>query len=235
VLTRIDPRRTPRHVAIIMDGNGRWAKARWLPRAAGHRAGVQVLTPLLETAGELGVETLTLYAFSTENWTRPESEISTLMSLFLETARGKVPELNDRGARLRFLGRRERLPKPVQGAIREAEALTADNDKLDVYVALNYGGRSEIVDAARHMISAGLDPEDVNEETFARYLYAPEAPEVDLVIRTSGELRVSNFLLWQIAYAEFYVTDTLWPDFSADEFRRAVESFATRSRRRGGV
>jgi undecaprenyl diphosphate synthase len=196
---------------------------------------VQVLTPLLETAGELGVETLTLYAFSTENWARPESEISTLMSLFLETARGKVPELNDRGARLRFLGRRERLPEPVQGAIREAEALTADNDKLDVYVALNYGGRSEIVDAARHMISAGLDPEDVNEETFARYLYAPEAPEVDLVIRTSGELRVSNFLLWQIAYAEFYVTDTLWPDFSADEFRRAVESFATRSRRRGGV
>ena len=235
VLTRIDPRRTPRHVAVIMDGNGRWAKARWLPRAAGHRAGVQVLTPLLETAGELGVETLTLYAFSTENWARPETEVSTLMSLFLETARGKVPDLNERGARLRFLGRRERLPESVQGAIREAEALTADNDKLDVYVALNYGGRSEIVDAARRMISAGLDPEEVDEETFARYLYAPDAPEVDLVIRTSGELRVSNFLLWQIAYAEFYVTDTLWPDFSADEFRRAVESFATRSRRRGGV
>jgi len=235
VLTRIDPRRTPRHVAIIMDGNGRWAKARWLPRAAGHRAGVQVLTPLLETAGELGVEVLTLYAFSTENWTRPETEVSTLMSLFLETARGKVPELNERGARLRFVGRREHLPESVRSAIREAEALTAANDKLDVYIALNYGGRSEIVDAARRMISAGLDPEDINEETFARYLYAPEAPEVDLVIRTSGELRVSNFLLWQIAYAEFYVTDTLWPDFSAGEFRRAVESFASRSRRRGGV
>ena len=235
MLTRIDPRRTPRHVAVIMDGNGRWAKARWLPRAAGHRAGVQVLTPLLETAGELGVETLTLYAFSTENWTRPETEVSTLMSLFLETARGKVPELNERGARLRFVGRREHLPESVQNAMREAEALTEDNDRLDVYIALNYGGRSEIVDAARRMISAGLDPEDVNEETFARYLYAPDAPEVDLVIRTSGELRVSNFLLWQIAYAEFYVTDTLWPDFSADEFRRAVESFASRSRRRGGV
>ncbi len=218
-----------------MDGNGRWASARWLPRAAGHRAGVQVLTPLLETAGELGVETLTLYAFSTENWTRPETEVSTLMSLFLETARGKVPDLNERGARLRFVGRRENLPESVRAAIREAEMLTAANDKLDVYIALNYGGRSEIVDAARRMISAGLDPEDVNEETFARYLYAPEAPEVDLVIRTSGELRVSNFLLWQIAYAEFYVTDTLWPDFSAKEFRRAIESFSARSRRRGGV
>ena len=218
-----------------MDGNGRWAKARWLPRAAGHRAGVQVLTPLLETAGELGVEVLTLYAFSTENWTRPETEVSTLMSLFLETARGKVPELNERGARLRFVGRRENLPDSVRSAIHEAEALTAENGKLDVYIALNYGGRSEIVDAARRMISAGLDPEDVNEETFARYLYAPEAPEVDLVIRTSGELRVSNFLLWQIAYAEFYVTDTLWPDFSAQEFRRAIESFSSRSRRRGGV
>jgi len=218
-----------------MDGNGRWAKARWLPRAAGHRAGVQVLTPLLEAAGELGVEVLTLYAFSTENWTRPETEVSTLMSLFLETARGKVPELNERGARLRFVGRRENLPDSVRSAIHEAEALTAENGKLDVYIALNYGGRSEIVDAARRMISAGLDPEDVNEETFARYLYAPEAPEVDLVIRTSGELRVSNFLLWQIAYAEFYVTNTLWPDFSAQEFRRAIESFSSRSRRRGGV
>ncbi|MBA3387774.1 MAG: di-trans,poly-cis-decaprenylcistransferase [Rubrobacter sp.] len=235
VLTPLNLQRTPRHVAIIMDGNGRWARARWLPRAAGHRAGVQVLTPLLETAGELGVETLTLYAFSTENWTRPETEVSTLMSLFLETARGKVPDLNERGARLRFVGRRENLPESVRAAIREAEMLTAANDKLDVYIALNYGGRSEIVDAARRMISAGLDPEDVNEETFARYLYAPEAPEVDLVIRTSGELRVSNFLLWQIAYAEFYVTDTLWPDFSAKEFRRAVESFSARSRRRGGV
>ncbi|MEJ7631007.1 MAG: polyprenyl diphosphate synthase [Rubrobacteraceae bacterium] len=235
MLTPLDLQRTPRHVAIIMDGNGRWARARWLPRAAGHRAGVQVLTPLLETAGELGVETLTLYAFSTENWTRPETEVSTLMSLFLETARGKVPDLNERGARLRFVGRRENLPESVRAAIREAEMLTAANDKLDVYIALNYGGRSEIVDAARRMISAGLDPEDVNEETFARYLYAPEAPEVDLVIRTSGELRVSNFLLWQIAYAEFYVTDTLWPDFSAQEFRRAIESFSARSRRRGGV
>ncbi|MDQ3567904.1 MAG: polyprenyl diphosphate synthase [Actinomycetota bacterium] len=235
MLTPLNLQRTPRHVAIIMDGNGRWARARWLPRAAGHRAGVQVLTPLLETAGELGVETLTLYAFSTENWTRPETEVSTLMSLFLETARGKVPDLNERGARLRFVGRRENLPESVRAAIREAEMLTAANDKLDVYIALNYGGRSEIVDAARRMISAGLDPEDVNEETFARYLYAPEAPEVDLVIRTSGELRVSNFLLWQIAYAEFYVTDTLWPDFSAKEFRRAIESFSARSRRRGGV
>ncbi len=194
-----------------------------------------VLTPLLETAGELGVEALTLYAFSTENWARPETEVDSLMTLFLETAKGKVPELNERGARLRFLGRRGHLPEAVRSAIGEAERLTKENDKLDVYVALNYGGRAEIVDAARHMIEDGLKPEEVDEATFASYLYAPEIPEVDLVIRTSGEFRVSNFLLWQIAYAEFYVTDTLWPDFSPEEFRQAVASFAGRNRRRGGV
>ena len=218
-----------------MDGNGRWAKRRWLPRAAGHRAGVSVLTPLLETAGQAGVETLTLYAFSTENWNRPEREVKTLMKLFLETAREKVPELSERGARLRFLGRRDGLPDSVLEALTEAEELTAGNDKLDVYIALNYGGRAEIVDATRRIVADGLSPEEVDESTFARYLYAPAVPEVDLVIRTSGELRVSNFLLWQIAYAEFYVTDTLWPDFSPEEFLRALKSFASRSRRRGGV
>jgi undecaprenyl diphosphate synthase len=218
-----------------MDGNGRWAQRRWLPRAAGHRAGVAVLTPLLEAAGQAGVRTLTLYAFSTENWARPEDEVDTLMRLFLETAREKVPELNERGARLRFLGRREHLPAPVLEAMREAEDLTAGNDTLDVYVALNYGGRSEIVDAARRMVADGLCPDEIDEATFARYLYAPEVPEIDLIIRTSGELRISNFLLRQIAYAEFYVTDTLWPDFSPEEFLRAIESFASRSRRRGGV
>lgn len=218
-----------------MDGNGRWAQRRWLPRAAGHREGVAALTPLLEAAGRAGVEVLTLYAFSTENWERPQSEVKTLMRLFIETARKKVPELNERGARLRFLGRREGLPERVVEALREAEELTAHNDRLDVYIALNYGGRAEIVDAARRMMEDGLSPEAVDEEAFARYLYAPEAPEVDLVIRTSGELRVSNFLLWQIAYAEFYVTETLWPDFSAEEFTVALESFASRSRRRGGA
>ncbi|HET7478530.1 MAG TPA: polyprenyl diphosphate synthase [Rubrobacteraceae bacterium] len=225
----------PRNVAIIMDGNGRWAQRRWLPRAAGHRAGVSVLTPLLEAAGEAGVKTLTLYAFSTENWARPVDEVDTLMSLFLETARRKVPELNERGARLRFLGRREHLPESVQAAMLEAEDLTAHNDRLEVYIALNYGGRSEIVDAARRIVADGLTPEEVDEATFASYLYAPEVPEVDLLIRTSGELRVSNFLLWQIAYAEFYITDTLWPDFSREEFFHAIESYASRSRRRGGV
>jgi len=218
-----------------MDGNGRWAQRRWLPRAAGHRAGVAVLTPLLDAAGRAGVKTLTLYAFSTENWTRPDDEVDTLMRLFLETARDKVPELNARGARLRFLGRREHLPASVLEAMREAEDLTAGNDVLDVYVALHYGGLSEMGDAARRIVADGLRPEEVDESTFARYLYAPEVPEIDLVIRTSGELRISNFLLWQIAYAEFYVTDTLWPDFSPDEFLRAIESFASRSRRRGGV
>ena len=218
-----------------MDGNGRWAQRRWLPRAAGHRQGVAVLTPLLETAGRAGVKTLTLYAFSTENWNRPESEVKTLMRLFLETARKKVPELNERGARLRFLGRREGLPERVLEALREAEELTAHNDTLDVYIALNYGGRAEIVDAARRMAADGVPPEAMDEKTFARYLYAPDVPEVDLVIRTSGELRVSNFLLWQIAYAEFFVTETLWPDFSPEEFMQALRSFAARSRRRGGV
>ena len=218
-----------------MDGNGRWAKRRWLPRAAGHRAGISVLTPLLEAAGQAGVETLTLYAFSTENWNRPRREVQTLMKLFLETAREKVPDLNERGARLRFLGRRDGLPAPVLEALQEAEELTAGNDSLDVYIALNYGGRAEIVDATRRIVADGVSPEDVDEKTFSRYLYAPDVPEVDLVIRTSGELRVSNFLLWQIAYAEFYVTETLWPDFSADEFLQALESFASRSRRRGGV
>ena len=218
-----------------MDGNGRWAQRRWLPRAAGHRAGVSVLTPLLEAAGRAGVDAVTLYAFSTENWTRPEDEVTTLMSLFLESSKSRVPELNERGARLRFLGRIDRLPESVQRAAREAEELTANNDKIDVYVALNYGGRSELVDAARRMISDGLLPDEVDEAAFSRYLYAPEVPEVDLLIRTSGELRVSNFLLWQIAYAEFYVTETLWPDFSPEEFLGAVESFAARSRRRGGV
>jgi undecaprenyl diphosphate synthase len=234
-LATLDPGQAPRHVAIIMDGNGRWAQRRRLPRAAGHRAGVEVLTPLLEAAGRAGVESLTLYAFSTENWTRPEAEVDTLMTLFLETARDKVAELNARGARLHFLGRREHLPNSVLDAMRDVEVLTALNDDLDVYVALNYGGRSEIVDAARRIVAAGLSPEEVDEATFARYLYAPEVPEVDLVIRTSGELRVSNFLLWQIAYAEFYVTDTLWPDFSPEEFLQAIKSFASRSRRRGGV
>ena len=218
-----------------MDGNGRWAQRRWLPRAAGHRAGISVLEPLIEAAGHAGVRTLTLYAFSTENWTRPEDEVGTLMKLFIETARAKVPELNKRGARLRFLGRREGLSRAVREALLEAEDLTSANAEIDVYIALNYGGRGEIVDATRRMISDGLSPEEVDEQTFARYLYAPEVPEVDLVIRTSGELRVSNFLLWQIAYAEFYVTDTLWPDFSQEEFLQAIESFASRSRRRGGV
>jgi undecaprenyl diphosphate synthase len=229
------PKNAPRHVAIIMDGNGRWAKRRLLPRAAGHRAGVRVLEPILEAAGEAGVETLTLYAFSTENWARPEDEVATLMKLFLETAKERVPELGERGVRIRFVGRREKLPKEIQSSMREAEDLTAANDKLDVYIAINYGGRSEIVDATRRMISDGLDPDEVDEATFSRYLYAPEVPEMDLVIRTSGELRVSNFLLWQIAYAELYVTDTLWPDFSKEEFKAAIDSFAARSRRRGGV
>jgi len=218
-----------------MDGNGRWAKRRWLPRAAGHRAGVSVLTPLLETAGRVGVKTLTLYAFSTENWARPQREVKTLMKLFLDTAREKVPELNERGARLRFLGRREHLPASVLEAMEEAEVLTSSNDSLDVYIALDYGGRAEIVDAARRIVADGLSPEDVDEMTFASYLYAPDVPEVDLLIRTSGELRVSNFLLWQIAYAEIWVTEVLWPDFRRRDLLQAIADFQKRERRYGGI
>ncbi len=228
-----DREKIPQHVAIILDGNGRWAKARWLPRSVGHRAGVDNIQPVVEAAGEYGIESLTLYAFSTENWARPEDEVNSLMSLFLETAKDKVPELNQRGACLRFVGRREHLARPLQVAIEDAEELTRTNERLNVYIALNYGGRAELVDAARRMMEDGLASEEVDEATFASYLYAPEVPEVDLVIRTSGELRISNFLLWQIAYAEFYVTDTLWPDFSPEEFRLAISSFAARSRRRG--
>jgi len=222
-------------VAIIMDGNGRWAKRRWLPRAAGHKAGVSVLTPLLETAGRAGVETLTLYAFSTENWKRPGQEVNTLMKLFLETAREKVPELNERGARLRFLGRREGLPASVLQALEEAEEATAGNDSLDVYIALNYGGRAEIVDAARRAIQAGIRPEDLDEDQFAGFLYTAGQPDPDLLVRTSGEMRVSNYLLWQIAYAEIYVTDTLWPDFRRRHLIEAVLAYQKRERRYGGI
>ncbi|AHY46691.1 uppS: di-trans,poly-cis-decaprenylcistransferase [Rubrobacter radiotolerans] len=225
----------PRNVGIIMDGNGRWAERRLLPRAAGHRAGVKVLEPVLKAAGEAGVGSLVLYAFSTENWARPEAEVDTLMRLFLETAQDKVPELAEKGVRIRFVGRRNLLPLDVRESMDAAERTTSEADKLDVYIALNYGGRSEIVDATRRIIADGLAPEEVDEATFGRYLYAPEIPEIDLLIRTSGEQRISNFLLWQVAYAELYITETLWPDFSGEEFNRAIESFASRSRRRGGV
>jgi undecaprenyl diphosphate synthase len=231
----VDPERVPRNVAIIMDGNGRWARRRGLPRAAGHRAGVRNVRHIIEVAGSLGVETLTLFAFSTENWSRPEGEVNGLMELFLENCKVQVPELREKGARLRFLGRREHLSAPLREAIEEAEYLTRENDRIGVHVALNYGGRAEIVDAARKLMASGLDPEEVDEGTFAEHLYAPDVPEVDLVIRTSGEVRVSNFLLWQIAYAEIYVTEKLWPDFSPEEFRRAIHAYAQRNRRRGGL
>jgi undecaprenyl diphosphate synthase len=209
-----------------MDGNGRWAKARWLPRVAGHRAGVAVLTPLLETAGELGVEALTLYAFSTENWERPEAEVDSLMALFLEAAKDKVPELNERGAQLRFLGRRGHLPEDVQAAIEEAEGLTRDNDRLQVYVALNYGGRAEIVDAARTFSGE-------TEEDFRRHLYAPDMHDPDLLIRTSGEQRISNYLLWQCAYSELVFRDELWPDFDRAALEACLREYETRQRRFG--
>lgn len=235
LLRSLDPSRVPHHVAIMADGNRRWGQRRLLPSIAGHRAGSENVAPILDCAARAGVEVVTLYVFSTENWGRAETEVSSLMSLFAGVIAKKASEVNKKGYRLRFLGRRDELPLRVLTSVRELEELTRDNEALDFYVALNYGGQAEIVDAARRIVGDGLAPEEIDAATFARYLYAPDAPPVDLLIRTSGELRVSNFLLWSIAYAEFYFTETLWPDFSPEEFLYAIDLYAKRSRRWGGM
>jgi undecaprenyl diphosphate synthase len=221
----------PHAVAIVMDGNGRWAAAHGLDVAEGHRAGSRALRPIVETAIDLGIESLAVYAFSTENWTRPGDEVEALMEIFGETIDRELVDLAKEGVRTRFVGRRDRAPGWLQEKLSELEAATADESRLQLWVAFDYGGRAEIVEAARRLAESGAD---ADEETFAQYLYAPEMPDPDLVIRTSGELRVSNFLLWQSAYAEFVFTDTLWPDFGPDEFRAAVEDYASRRRRFGG-
>ncbi len=221
----------PRHVAIIMDGNGRWAIARGKPRLAGHRAGARTLENVLEWCIKAGVEVLTVYAFSTENWKRPEDEVGGLMKLlglFIREKRAKL--LQDR-VRFRVIGRREDLPLALQKKIAALEEETAGFTH-QLVVALSYGGRAEIVDAARRF--AALPAAEQTEEGFARCLYAPDLPDPDLIIRTSGELRLSNFLLWECAYSEFYITETLWPDFDRDEFGRALAAYAARDRRKGG-
>ena len=217
-----------RYVAIITDGNGRWAQNRGLPVLAGHEAGADVVKARLRDAVELGVEELTVYSFSTENWSRSPDEVDGLMAMFARRIDIETPELDEEGVRMRFIGRREGLDAELLRRMEWAEEKTGQNDRITLFVAFNYGGRAEIVDAARSF-SGGT------EEEFRRHLYAPEMHDPDLLIRTSGERRISNYLLWQIAYAEFYVTDTLWPDFSPEEFRRAIASFAGRSRRRGGI
>ncbi len=214
-----------------MDGNGRWASGRGLPVAEGHRAGSRALRPIVETSIDLGIESLAVYAFSTENWTRSADEVSALMDIFGETIDRELHDLAEQGVRTRFVGRRDRAPEWLQEKMAELEAATERETRLALWIAFDYGGRAEIVEAARRLVEEGGD---VDEESFARALYAPSMPDPDLLIRTSGELRLSNFLLWQSAYAEFAFTDTLWPDFGPDEFRAAIEDYASRRRRFGG-
>jgi undecaprenyl diphosphate synthase len=223
-----------RAVAIIMDGNGRWAGARGLGVADGHRAGSRALRPVVETAIDLGVESLAVYAFSTENWSRSGDEVDALMEIFGETIDRELSDLALEGVRTRFVGRRDRAPEWLQRKLAELEEATAGKTRLNLWIAFDYGGRAELVEAARRIVESGVDADDIDEALVARHLYAPDMPDPDLVIRTSGELRVSNFLLWQSAYAEFVFVDTLWPDFGPVEFRAAIEDYASRRRRFGG-
>ena len=225
--------RDARVVAIIMDGNGRWATAHGVTVAEGHRAGARALRRIVEAAIDLGIETLVVYAFSTENWTRPSDEVADLMVLLSETIDEELPDLAKQGVRTRFLGRRDRIEPWLQGKMRALEAETAKLDTLGLWIAFDYGGRAEIVEAARRLIEDGVRPEDVDEDALAARLYAPELGEIDLLIRASGELRISNFLLWEAAYAELVFSDKLWPDFDAEDLRAAVDAYAARQRRFG--
>jgi undecaprenyl diphosphate synthase len=227
--------RVPRHVGVIMDGNGRWARQRGLPRIAGHRAGTENLRRVLRAAVDFGIEFLTIYAFSTENWGRPESEVQGLLLILRRMIDREVPKLHEEGVRLRHLGRLERIPPELKERVQEATELTKENDRLILNVAFNYGGRAEIVDAVHRIISDGVPPERVDEALIDSYLYTAGQPDPDLIIRTSGEMRLSNFLIWQAAYAEFYTTPTLWPDFDKDELYKALKDFNERERRFGIV
>ncbi len=223
----------PAHVAIIMDGNGRWAAKRGLPRNEGHRAGVENMRRVLEGAVEFGVQVLTVYAFSTENWGRPEDEIHGLLGILEETIRRQVPELHKNGVRLRHLGRLDGIREEMQQAIHAAIELTKHNDRITLNVAFNYGGRAEILDAIRRIMIDRIPPDKVDEALFASYLYTAGLPDPDLIVRTAGEMRLSNFLIWQAAYAEYYSTPTFWPDFDKAELYHALVAFSQRQRRFG--
>ena len=227
----------PRHVAIIMDGNGRWARRRQLPRIAGHRAGVENVRAIVERCAELGVEYLTLFAFSSENWRRPPTEVRLLMDLFVHALEQEVQRLHDNGVRLRVIGERGAFPKKLRRAIVQSEALTAANTRLTLVIAANYGGRWDITEATRRLaeqVRAGtLDPADITAELIEAQLCLHDAPEPDLFIRSGGEQRISNYLLWQLAYTELHFTDCLWPDFDREQFDLALKSFARRQRRFG--
>ncbi len=224
-----------RHLAIIMDGNGRWAKARNLPRLAGHKAGTDNLHRILRACKDQGIRIVTLYAFSTENWSRPKEEVDGLMKLLEASIERELDSLHREGVQIRHLGRCDRIPPRLLKKIQAAIERTKNNNTLILNVALNYGGRAEIVDAVRRLIADGVQPADVTEALISRYLYTADLPDPDLIIRTSGEYRVSNFLIWQGAYAEYYITDVCWPDFDEKELKRAIEHFTRRERRFGGV
>lgn len=229
----------PKHVAIIMDGNGRWARARGLPRIAGHRAGAESVRKVVDACAELGVDYLTLYAFSSENWSRPQKEIEALMSLLERFLKTKRKEFHRENIRLKVIGQIHRLPESCQAQLQKTLDETADNTGVTLILALSYGSREELTEAAQriaHKVQAGhLAPKDIDNDLFAQHLHTADFPEPDLLIRTSGELRLSNFLLWQLSYAEFYVTLKNWPDFSKDDFREALENYSRRHRRFGGV
>ena len=221
-------------VAIIMDGNGRWARRRGLPTAAGHRAGTRALRRTVEAAIELGIENLVVYAFSTENWSRPQGEVDALMEIFGETIERELPDLAEQGVRIRFIGRRDRAPEDLRRRMAATEDRTELNSRIGLWIAFDYGGRAELVQAARRIAESGVDPRELDENVLAANLYAPELPDPDLLIRTSGEVRVSNFMLWQLAYAELVFVDRLWPDFDAQDLRGALQEYAQRRRRFGG-
>jgi undecaprenyl diphosphate synthase len=225
----------PRHVAMIMDGNGRWAKARGLPRLAGHRAGTENLRPILEACVEFGIESLTIWAFSTENWQRPEAEVKGLLRILERMIQRELKELHKQGVQLRHLGRMERLPRRLQTKVLDAIELTKENDRIILNVAFDYGGRAEIVHAVQQIILEGIPADEVNEELLSSYMYTAGQPDPDLIIRTGGELRTSGFMLWQSAYTEYYITPTFWPDFDRQELYKALVAFGHRDRRYGGI
>lgn len=235
----LDPHRIPAHVAIIMDGNGRWATSRGLPRVEGHRAGRDAIRGVVGAAREFGVHVLTLYAFSTENWRRPREEVEALCALYEQVLREETPELAGQGVRIRIIGERDAFPAGLRDAIRYAEEATAHNELLHLIGALNYGGRTEVLRAARELVEAGvrgaLLPDEIDEAAFERHLQTYPLPDPDLLIRTAGEQRISNFLLWQCAYAELYFTPILWPEFTRDTLLGALRDYQARVRRFGGI
>lgn len=226
---------TPHHVAIIMDGNGRWATRRHLPRMVGHKAGVDALRRVVECATDEHIPMLSVYAFSTENWGRPLDEVDGLMRLFWEVIQSDLDRLNRNGVRLRHIGRMEGLSSDIQQAIQHSTEVTRHNTKLALNICFNYGGRGELVDAVRQIVADGLPPETITEEVISRYLYTKDLPDPDLVIRTASEMRLSNFLIWQAAYSEYYATETLWPDFTREDFLDALNAYSQRQRRFGKV